>query len=976
MDFFNKIKEHIEERVDEVKAKVDNDFGGNNQYDRPNTRPEDNRPTEQGAGSLETAVNTDHRYASFAPQSSGHAKWYVDGASYFWAVSVALEQARESIYILDWWLSPELHLRRPPSRNQQYRLDNMLKAAAERGVKVNIIVYKEVPQALTLNSEHTKHALEALHPNIRVFRHPDHYVSGWGVKADLDTNFENMSLRTFDLAKFSGDALKALYGTAEDVVLYWAHHEKLCLVDDKIAFMGGLDMCFGRWDTNSHPIADAHPGDIDAIVFPGQDYNNARVYDFEDVQTWENNKLDRTKSSRMGWSDISISLSGPIVNSLIEHFTHRWNFIYNQKYVSRIPAEYQPLEPRRTQGRAEYGGGGHGFGEVRQRFQHEFRHHVLREEDSEPRREYQGREDEDGQAQIQLTRSASQWSAGVKTEHSIQNAYIDAITNARHFVYIENQFFITATSDAQHPVKNQIGRAIVDRIIRAHEAGEVFQIIVLMPAVPAFAGDLKSDGALGTRAIMEFQYNSISRGGHSIMESLVAAGVDDPGRYIRFYNLRNYDRINVSDTMAQAERESGVPYEEARQQYDEQAERPREEAYGSSNGYDGQDDGQRGCGREDGYGRYQGYGSREDYGGEERYQRDENYGREDRARQDGYSRREDYRQQEEYGRRDDYGRGEGYHRRDEGYGSREDDYDRQGYDQQGDYRQKDQGSSYNRYQSAVSRVEDRTADSVAGCYMLNGPSLQTVPWVGSPDSELNAFVSEELYIHSKVLIADDCLVICGSANLNDRSQLGDHDSEIAVIIEDPTPVGSYMAGQPFTASKFATTLRRQLFRKHLGLLKHQAVDAVDANWSPVNMEGNDYDFGSEQDQMVEDPLSDEFRELWTSTARTNTEAFSKVFHPVPNDRVRNWEQYDEFFSRHFITPGTEKKDEEKQRAEGRVDYGHVVAEEFSGGVEEVKEWLGRVRGTLVEMPLEFLVEVEDLAKEGLSLNGLTDDLYT
>lgn len=92
MDFFNKIKEHIEDKVDEVKAKVDNDFGGDNQYDKPSTRPEDSGPTEQGAGGLETAVNTDHRYASFAPQSSGSAKWYVDGASYFWAVSIALER--------------------------------------------------------------------------------------------------------------------------------------------------------------------------------------------------------------------------------------------------------------------------------------------------------------------------------------------------------------------------------------------------------------------------------------------------------------------------------------------------------------------------------------------------------------------------------------------------------------------------------------------------------------------------------------------------------------------------------------------------------------------------------------------------------------------------------------------------------------------------------------------------------------------
>jgi hypothetical protein len=42
------------------------------------------------------------------------------------------------------WLSPELYLRRPPAKNEQYRIDRMLQQAAERGVKVNIIVYKEV----------------------------------------------------------------------------------------------------------------------------------------------------------------------------------------------------------------------------------------------------------------------------------------------------------------------------------------------------------------------------------------------------------------------------------------------------------------------------------------------------------------------------------------------------------------------------------------------------------------------------------------------------------------------------------------------------------------------------------------------------------------------------------------------------------------------------------------------------------------
>lgn len=391
-----------------------------------------------------------------------------------------------------------------------------------------------------------------------------------------------------------------------------------------------------------------------------------------------------------------------------------------------------------------------------------------------------------------------------------------------------------------------------------------------MPAVPAFAGDLKSDSALGTRAIMEFQYNSISRGGHSILESLRAAGVDDPGQYISFYNLRNYDRINVSSTMASAEQDSGVHYESARRQFDDRVGKASD---GGNSHPGGQDD-------------------------------------------------------------------------------------------------------YKAYQSAAARQSDASWDSVAACYMYRGPDIRTVPWSGSPESELGAFVSEELYIHSKVLIADDRLVICGSANFNDRSQLGDRDSEIAAVIEDPTPVDSRMAGRPHTASQFAASLRRRLFRKHLGLLPHQPVDAADGNWTPVERGPNEYDWGSEADRLVADPLSDQFASLWRDTARTNTEVFAKVFHPVPSDEVRNWDDYDRFFSQHFIAPGTAKEEEEKLRAQGRVDYGHVVKEEFPGGVAEVKEWLSRVRGMLVEMPLQFLVEVEALAKEGLSFNGLTDDLYT
>ncbi|KAI0478072.1 phospholipase [Xylaria cf. heliscus] len=823
-------------------------------------------------------VNTSNRFQSFSAQTSGNAKWYVDGASYFWAVSMALEEARESIYILDWWLSPELYLRRPPSRNERYRLDEMLRAAAERGVDVNIIVYKEVTQALTLDSAHTKHALEALHPNIKVFRHPDHLPTS---RARLEQAFSGLSLESLrmnamGLSKMPRDTLKELYGSFGDTVLYWAHHEKLCVVDRHLVFMGGLDMCFGRYDTNSHPIADAHPGNLDAIVFPGQDFNNARVFDFEGVNKWDHNQLDRTKNSRMGWSDIAISLSGPIVNSLINHFTDRWNFIFDEKYNEKDPGKYRRLEQSGGQiSEGEQQGeeqpreddGYHfpmpGFEGLEDRFNRGVRH-FMGEGGHYGGHHGGGRQHRDdyGRASIQLCRSACDWSSGHPTEHSIANAYVHAIESAQHYVYIENQFFITATGDKQYPVENKIGASIVSRIVRAHSNGENFRVIVLMPAVPAFAGDLKSDGALGTRAIMEYQYNSINRGGHSIIECLKKNGINDWGRYIGFYNLRNYDRLNISSTMREAEYRSGVRYDDARRQYDD-------------------------------------FTGRGDEGG--------------------------YRDQ------------------------------------------------YDRYQSAASEVRDQTWDTVSSCYMDGGEDIRNVPWDGDEESEMNAFVSEELYIHSKVLIADDRLVICGSANLNDRSQLGTHDSEIAVVIEDQDLIDSTMDGRDFQASRFATSLRRQLWRKHLGWIPDQPWDQPTSNWTPVTRDPQDYDWGSPADRAVEDPLSEEFWSSWTNTARTNTEVFSKVFHNVPNDRVRNWEDYDDFFSRHFIIPGVEIKEADKA---GRVAYGHVVPEEFEGGVSEVKEWLSRVRGTLVEMPLDFLIDVEDLAKEGLSLNAFTDELYT
>lgn len=83
---------------------------------------------------------------------------------------------------------------------------------------------------------------------------------------------------------------------------------------------------------------------------------------------------------------------------------------------------------------------------------------------------------------------------------------------------------------------------------------------------------------------------------------------------------------------------------------------------------------------------------------------------------------------------------------------------------------------------------------------------------------------------------DDRLAIIGSANINERSQRGDRDSELAAVIRDTDMIDGYgfrlpiqmtdiymlfipstMAGKPFKVGRFAHTLRVRLMREHLGV---------------------------------------------------------------------------------------------------------------------------------------------------------------
>lgn len=97
---------------------------------------------------------------------------------------------------------------------------------------------------------------------------------------------------------------------------------------------------------------------------------------------------------------------------------------------------------------------------------------------------------------------------------------------SEHFVYIENQFFITSTIVDGIPVENGIGDAIVDRIIKAHKQKTAWKACIVIPLLPGYTFPIDSSEASSVRLILECQNRTISRGTNSIFSRLRQEGID------------------------------------------------------------------------------------------------------------------------------------------------------------------------------------------------------------------------------------------------------------------------------------------------------------------------------------------------------------------------------------------------------------------------------------------------------------------
>ncbi|CAE7693174.1 PLD2 [Symbiodinium sp. CCMP2592] len=423
----------------------------------------------------------EQRYGSFAPirlpgapkTGDRHVlrrslcRYLLNGRAIFRAVAEAILLAKHEIFILSFFLSPHIELVRDGdelSGVPDSKVETLLKAAADRGVRVYVLLYQETGKVIANASAYAENQLQ--HKNIFVMRH----------RSRFDSN------------------------------LLWTHHEKVVVVDQQLAIVGGLDLCIGRYDDWRHLIFDA-----EEEVWKNQDYYNPRIKDVTDGRL-QKDQLDRKRQARLPWQDVACELIGRPARDVARHCVERWN------HARCINSMYHELPTALLKRKVA----------VSNDDMLKVPHKAADPTWPPERGPWQ-------ECRSQVVRSVGRWSAGTKTESSSHQAYCDLIQESKSFIYIENQFFCSAM-EGEDSIGNRVLEALFRRIVKAEDQKEAFHCVIILPLLPALEAPLcQSNASQPVFRVMHAQYQTL----RGLRKELRARGADE-AKYISVFGLRTH----------------------------------------------------------------------------------------------------------------------------------------------------------------------------------------------------------------------------------------------------------------------------------------------------------------------------------------------------------------------------------------------------------------------------------------------------
>ncbi|GAU41270.1 hypothetical protein TSUD_349090 [Trifolium subterraneum] len=223
----------------------------------------------------------------------------------------AIRQARRLVYITGWAVWHKVTLIRDPasrSHASEYSLGDLLRSKSQEGVRVLLLVWDD-PTSRNILGYKTDGVMATHDEETRRF-------------------FKHSSVQVLLCPRMAGK--RHSWAKQQEVGTIYTHHQKTVIVDADagnnrrkiVAFVGGLDLCDGRYDTPQHPLfrtlKTLHKDDYHNPTFTG----------------------NTGGCPREPWHDLHSKIDGAAAYDVLTNFEERWLRAAKPKGIKKLKSSY------------------------------------------------------------------------------------------------------------------------------------------------------------------------------------------------------------------------------------------------------------------------------------------------------------------------------------------------------------------------------------------------------------------------------------------------------------------------------------------------------------------------------------------------------------------------------------------------------------------------------------------------------------
>ncbi|KAJ6393767.1 hypothetical protein OIU77_023075 [Salix suchowensis] len=419
----------------------------------------------------------------------------------------AIGQARRLIYITGWSVYYKVKLVRDGNDGRDCTLGDLLKTKSQEGVRVLLLVWDDPSSKSIFGNPKREGLMHTSDEETRRF-------------------FKHSSVQVLLCPRSAGKGHSFIKKQETETI--YTHHQKTVIVDTdaghfkrKItAFVGGLDLCKGRYDTPQHPL-----------------FRTLQTVHKDDFHNPTFAEPAGAGCPRQPWHDLHCQVDGPAAYDILTNFEERWLKASKPRGMRKLKASFDDalLKIERLDeilGIAELPSLTEDDPEV-------WNVQVFRSIDSNSVKGFPDNPKDATSMNLACGKN-------VIIDMSIHTAYVNAIRAAQHFIYIENQYFLGSSynwdshsgSGANNLIPMEIALKIAEKI-RAHERFSAYILIPMWPEGAPTSAPIQS--------ILFWQHKTMQMMYDTIYKALVEVGLEntyEPQDYLNFFCLGNREALD------------------------------------------------------------------------------------------------------------------------------------------------------------------------------------------------------------------------------------------------------------------------------------------------------------------------------------------------------------------------------------------------------------------------------------------------